>query len=142
MQTDLVTDAYGTKIPQWRSSDESGGADGDLDRSGLGSPIRQGRGHRFGVLDVPINDRAGFNCFDRVALEAQTIPALEAEFDARERALRADYESKLSELKATYPQAVARRLAEGLIRSANGRTVNDIVATSLAMPVTATTPAR
>jgi len=27
MQTDLVTDAYGTKIPQWRSSDESGGAD-------------------------------------------------------------------------------------------------------------------
>jgi hypothetical protein len=27
MQADLVTDAYGTKIPQWRSSDESGGAD-------------------------------------------------------------------------------------------------------------------
>jgi len=63
--------------------------------------------------------------------------ALEAEFDQREHALRADYEAKVAELKAAYPQAVARRLAEGLIKSANGRTVKDIVAAALAMPVAA-----
>ena len=65
--------------------------------------------------------------------------ALEAEFEQRERALRAEYETKVEELKATYPQTVARRLAEGLIRSANGRTVKDIVAVALAMPVAAPT---
>jgi pyruvate-ferredoxin/flavodoxin oxidoreductase len=45
---------------------------------------------------------------------------LEAEFEQRTEVLRAEYEAKLAELQAGYPQLVARRLAEGLLRGGAG----------------------
>ena len=45
---------------------------------------------------------------------------LEAEFEQRAEALRAEYDAKLAELQAGYPQLVARRLAEGLLRGGTG----------------------
>jgi pyruvate-ferredoxin/flavodoxin oxidoreductase len=54
---------------------------------------------------------------------------LETEFDRRADALRAEYEAQLLELKATYPQVVARKIAESLIRTGNGQlTVADLLA--------------
>jgi pyruvate-ferredoxin/flavodoxin oxidoreductase len=54
---------------------------------------------------------------------------LEAELDARLEALRAEYEQKISELKASYPRVVARRMAEGLLSFKDGAaTVADILA--------------
>jgi pyruvate-ferredoxin/flavodoxin oxidoreductase len=45
---------------------------------------------------------------------------MEAEFAQRAEALRRDYEAKIAELKATLPAQMARRLAEGLLRTAGG----------------------
>lgn len=59
-------------------------------------------------LEVPESVR------DRLADE------LEAEFETRAEVLRSDYEAKLSELQAGYPQLVARRLAEGLLKGGTG----------------------
>ena len=60
---------------------------------------------------------------------------LEEEFARRVDALRAEYETKLGELKASYPPLIARRLAEGLIRSGNGaRTIDQLLAEVDAMP--------
>ncbi len=54
---------------------------------------------------------------------------IEAEFEKREAALRAEYEAKLEELRNSMPRLVARRMAEGLVRStAGGReTVADLL---------------
>ncbi|MBI3791922.1 MAG: ferredoxin [Gemmatimonadetes bacterium] len=46
---------------------------------------------------------------------------MEAEFERRMAALQAEHEARLAELKATYPAVVARRLAEGLLKSPDGR---------------------
>ncbi len=54
--------------------------------------------------------------------------AMEPEFEARAAKLREEYEAKLADLRATYPRVIARRLAEGLLRSGNGkRTVEDLL---------------
>lgn len=45
---------------------------------------------------------------------------VDAEYRTRETALRAEYEGKLTDLKATYPAQIARRLAEGLLRNSGG----------------------
>ena len=61
--------------------------------------------------------------------------SLEVEFEAKAGAIRTDYETKLQELKTTYPKIIARRMAEGLVRSGNGgRTVNEILAEAAATP--------
>lgn len=66
---------------------------------------------------------------------------LEEEFTRRVDALRAEYETKLGELKAGYPPMIARRLAEGLIRSGNGaRTIDQLLAEVDAMPGLAIRP--
>jgi pyruvate-ferredoxin/flavodoxin oxidoreductase len=60
---------------------------------------------------------------------------LEAEFEKKAEALRAEYEARLADLKARYPLVIARRLAEGLLRGGNGkRTVADILAEAQALP--------
>jgi len=52
----------------------------------------------------------------------------EAEYDEKVEALRKDYEMKLAELKATYPRAIARRMAEGLLQIGDGNmTVADLL---------------
>jgi pyruvate-ferredoxin/flavodoxin oxidoreductase len=65
--------------------------------------------------------------------------ALEADFDARTAALRAEYEARMADLRATYPVAVARRLAEGLLRAgAEGGTLADFLSN---LPATTPLPA-
>ncbi|MGD2123653.1 MAG: 2-oxoacid:acceptor oxidoreductase family protein, partial [Gemmatimonadota bacterium] len=67
---------------------------------------------------------------DQIAYE------LEDDFEAKAAAIRSEYESKIAELKATYPQIIARRLAEGLIRSSAGGTdtVADILSRAASTP--------
>jgi len=53
---------------------------------------------------------------------------MEAEFDRRVEALRQEYEAKLASLRAAYPRAIARRMAESLLRMGNGQmTVADLL---------------
>jgi pyruvate-ferredoxin/flavodoxin oxidoreductase len=61
---------------------------------------------------------------------------LEAELDSRLEALKTEYERKISELKASYPRVVARRMAEGLLSFKGGTaTVADILAEAAASGV-------
>jgi pyruvate-ferredoxin/flavodoxin oxidoreductase len=53
---------------------------------------------------------------------------VEAEYEQRAALLKADFERQLSDLKIRYPQVIARRLAEGLLRAGGNRTVADILA--------------
>jgi pyruvate-ferredoxin/flavodoxin oxidoreductase len=54
--------------------------------------------------------------------------ALEPEYEVRAARLREEYEGRLAELRATYPRVIARRMAEGLLRSGNGgRTVAELL---------------
>jgi pyruvate-ferredoxin/flavodoxin oxidoreductase len=60
---------------------------------------------------------------------------LEAEFEARLGQARKEFEAKLQELKVTYPRIIARRLAEGLVRSGtSGRTVAELLKTAESTP--------
>ena len=65
-----------------------------------------------------LREMAGLQVPD--AVRDRVSAQMEAEFDARMEALRAEHEQKMAELRATYPVVIARRLAEGLIRSGNG----------------------
>jgi pyruvate-ferredoxin/flavodoxin oxidoreductase len=61
---------------------------------------------------------------------------LESEFDQRADALRAEYEARMAELKATYPQVVARKIAETLVRDGNDKlTVGELLAKAESAPV-------
>ncbi|MCG6955689.1 MAG: 2-oxoacid:acceptor oxidoreductase family protein [Gemmatimonadetes bacterium] len=74
-------------------------------------------------LDIPDSAR------DALAGEA------EAELDTRLAALKAEYEAKLADLKATYPRAIARRMAEGLLKIGDGQmTVADLLTRAEAIP--------
>jgi pyruvate-ferredoxin/flavodoxin oxidoreductase len=67
-------------------------------------------------MDVPAS------VHDSVTWEA------EAEFDKKLAALKEHYERQLTDLKATYPRAVARRMAEGLLKIGDGgMTVSDLL---------------
>jgi len=70
------------------------------------------------------------------AVRDQIAYELEDDFDQKAAAIRAEYEGKIAELKATYPQIIARRLAEGLIRSSSGGTdtVADILSRAASTP--------
>ncbi len=59
---------------------------------------------------------------------------LEDEFEAKATALRAEYETKMAELRATYPAVVARKMAEGLLRAGEDRTVSQLLAEADALP--------
>jgi len=68
------------------------------------------------------------------ATRERVTAALESEYDQRAAAMRAEYERSLADLQANYAHVVARRLAEGLMRVAEGRTVDELVTTALAAP--------
>jgi len=57
--------------------------------------------------------------------------SLEAEFEAKAAALTQEYEQRIANLKATYPTLVARKLAEGLLRSAGGQHLAKELMTSM-----------
>ncbi len=60
---------------------------------------------------------------------------VEAEFEGRLAEARKEFEAKLDEIKATYPQIIARRLAEGLVKQGGGnRTVADLLQTAERTP--------
>ena len=71
---------------------------------------------------------------ERIAAE------LETEYEQRAAAMKAEYDRKLADLQANYAHVVARRLAEGLMRVAEGRSIGDVVSTALAQPYTAPVP--
>ena len=59
----------------------------------------------------------------------RVVAALEQEYENRMAGLRNEYDARISELKKTYPAILARRLAEGLLRSAGGHhTVSELLA--------------
>jgi len=89
------------------------------------------------------------------SVRARMSDALEEEFERRVQQVRSEYEARMSDLRATYPGLVARRLAEGLLRSAGGQRLvselltNDLTldlgapgAMAVAPPTSATAPAR
>lgn len=60
---------------------------------------------------------------------------MEAEYETRLKALREEYEAKLADLKATYPKAIARRMAERLLAIGDGKmTVADLLTRAEATP--------
>jgi pyruvate-ferredoxin/flavodoxin oxidoreductase len=53
---------------------------------------------------------------------------LEAEYETRLSVLAGEYEQKLASLRASYPRIIARRMAEGLLRSGDGnRTIAELL---------------
>jgi len=57
-----------------------------------------------------------------------------ADFEIRSEALRTEYDAKLAKLQAEYPQLVARRMAEGLLRIGGNLTVAEILEQADALP--------
>ena len=77
------------------------------------------------------------------AVRDRVRETLEAELSAKLEAAHADYEARIAELRASYPEAIARRLAEVLVRGARdaGR-VSDLVSwVPRAAPTTPAAPA-
>ena len=58
----------------------------------------------------------------------------EADFEKRSAALRAEFDARLESLRAEYPRLVARRMAEGLLRSGENQTVAQILEQANALP--------
>jgi pyruvate-ferredoxin/flavodoxin oxidoreductase len=54
------------------------------------------------------------------AVREQVLSAVESDFERQVQELRSEYETKLADLRASYPPFLARRLAQGLLRSAGG----------------------
>lgn len=77
---------------------------------------------QLGGLEIPDTVR------DRVA------EALEGEYEQKLAALRAEHEQKLTELQATYGQVVARRLADALVRVAQGQDGGDLLEAAVGAP--------
>jgi pyruvate-ferredoxin/flavodoxin oxidoreductase len=60
---------------------------------------------------------------------------IEAELEIKVEQARKEFEAKLEELRVTYPRIIARRLAEGLVRSGNaGKTVAELLKTAESTP--------
>jgi len=61
------------------------------------------------------------------ARDAVTVD-IETEYDAKIAALKAEHEAKIHELRTVYPQVVARRMAEGLLRTGDGsQTIQELL---------------
>jgi pyruvate-ferredoxin/flavodoxin oxidoreductase len=73
------------------------------------------------VVRLAEDRRAFWNLLREMAgLKAPEALAAEAELEQKLDALRAEYEAKIADLKARYPWAIARRLAEGLLKAGDG----------------------
>jgi pyruvate-ferredoxin/flavodoxin oxidoreductase len=64
------------------------------------------------------------------AVKERLIGDVAAEYEAKLAAMQAQYEAQMAELRATYPHAVARRLAEALLRGGGGKSVAEILASA------------
>jgi pyruvate-ferredoxin/flavodoxin oxidoreductase len=80
-----------------------------------------------------LREMAGLEVSDTV--RDRIAERMEEEFEGRLSALRTEYEAKLAELQTTYPRLIARRLAEGLVRSGDGgRSIGDLLRAAEAEP--------
>jgi pyruvate-ferredoxin/flavodoxin oxidoreductase len=60
---------------------------------------------------------------------------LEEDFERKAEGIRAEYEDRIRELRASYPRIVARRMAEGLLRAGGAdRTVADLLKEAASAP--------
>ncbi len=66
--------------------------------------------------------------------KSAAVATAEAEFENRLEALRAEYQTKLTNLQTQYPQIIARRMAEGLLRGGGDMTVAQILEQAQALP--------
>jgi len=80
-----------------------------------------------------IKEMAGLDVPDAVR---DTLAAtMDEEYEAKLSALKAEYEAKLADLKSTYPRAIARRMAEGLLKMGDGQmTMQDLLTRANAIP--------
>ena len=109
------------------------GRDGHLDRMACSIEMVALAEDRLLFWDQ-LRELAGYKVAP--AVRDQIAYELEDDFEQKAAAIRAEYEGKIAELKATYPQIIARRLAEGLIRSSSGGadTVGDILSRAASTP--------
>jgi pyruvate-ferredoxin/flavodoxin oxidoreductase len=69
-----------------------------------------------------------WNLLKEMAGEGVVEPEAEVAFEEQAAQIRAEYEAKIADLKKKFPQVIARRLAEGLVRAGNGQqTVADLL---------------
>jgi pyruvate-ferredoxin/flavodoxin oxidoreductase len=64
------------------------------------------------------------------AVRERIVGDLTTEYEAKLAAVRAGYEAKLADMQATYPRAIARRLAETLIRGGAGKSLTELLTTT------------
>jgi pyruvate-ferredoxin/flavodoxin oxidoreductase len=73
---------------------------------------------------------------EMAGLDAEVSAEAEAEYQEQAEQIKAEYEAKLADLKAKFPQVIARRLAEGLIRAGNGqRTIAELLTEVETLPI-------
>ncbi|MFH1762798.1 MAG: 2-oxoacid:acceptor oxidoreductase family protein [Gemmatimonadota bacterium] len=109
------------------------GSDGSLDRMACSIEMVALAEDRLLFWDQ-LRELAGYKVAP--AVRDQIAYQMEDDFEQKAAEIRAEYEGKIAELKATYPQIIARRLAEGLIRSSSGGrdTVGDILSRAASTP--------
>jgi len=93
------------------------GRDGKLDRMSAATEMVLLAEDRLLFWDQ-LRELAGYKLAPSV--RDQVAYELEDEFDEKAAAIRAEYEAKILELKTSYPQIIARKMAEGLINSSRG----------------------
>jgi pyruvate-ferredoxin/flavodoxin oxidoreductase len=77
-----------------------------------------------------LREMAGLRVAD--AVRDRVVGDLEQQFANRAAALQREYEGKLADLRSSYPALMARRLAEGLLRSAGGaRSASELLASAI-----------
>jgi pyruvate-ferredoxin/flavodoxin oxidoreductase len=87
-----------------------------------------------------LRELAGLDVSDTV--RDTLADAHDARFEAAMAELRGEYEKKLAELRASFPAAVARRMAQGLLSHGGGRrTVEELLEQAMAAPLTPVTAA-
>jgi len=70
------------------------------------------------LLWAQLRELAGVRVSD--AVREQVAATLEGELAAKIDAVRGEYEARIAELQASYPQTIAKRLAEALLRAGRG----------------------
>ena len=74
------------------------------------------------------------------AVRDRLVSQVEADYEQRLEQLRADYEGKMAELRATYPRAIARRMAEALLKGPKAATGLDDLLTRVTVTPVAEAP--
>jgi pyruvate-ferredoxin/flavodoxin oxidoreductase len=73
---------------------------------------------------------------EMAGLDEDASADADTEYERQMAEVKAEYEAKLADLRTKFPQVIARRLAEGLIRSGNGqRTIADLLNEIQGMPI-------